>query len=81
MKSSRVALWFGSLTLLAALLGCSHQTTPVTPSAQVARPSIAFAVYGPRVEPQPSAAEAVAADPQDKPIVDAMHGFNHASPR
>jgi hypothetical protein len=81
MKSSRVALLFGSLSVLTALLGCSHQTPPVTPSAQVARPSIAFAVYGPRAEPSPSSAEAEPADPQDKPIVDAMHGFNHASPR
>jgi hypothetical protein len=81
MKASSVFVSFVFSALVSALAGCAHQATPVGPAAQVAHPAIGFALNGPRAEPEPSPAEGDPADPQDKPIVDAMHGFNHASPR
>jgi hypothetical protein len=81
MYSSRVLVSFVSLVLSSAVVGCSHQAPPAGTAAQVAHPSIGFAVKGPRAEPEPSPAEADPLDRQDKPIVDAMHGFNHESPR
>jgi hypothetical protein len=81
MRSSCVCLSFVSLILLSAVAGCSHQATPVGPAAQVAHPTLGFAVKGPRAEPEPSPAESGRFDRQDTPVVDAMHGFSHASPR
>jgi hypothetical protein len=81
MRSSCVCLSFVSCVLLSAVAGCSHQATPVGPAAQVAHPTLGFAVKGPRAEPEPSPARVEPLDRQDKPIVDAMHGFSHGSPR
>jgi hypothetical protein len=81
MRSSCVCLSFVSLTVLSAVAGCSHQATPVGSAAQVAHPTLGFAVKGPRAEREPSPAEAEPLDRQDKPIVDAIHGFSRASPR
>jgi hypothetical protein len=77
MNSSHVVP-FVSVMFLSTAAGCSHQTTPATSSAQLAHPAIGFAMKGPRAEKAPALPE-----PRDRdtPIIDAMHGFNHTSPR
>jgi hypothetical protein len=81
MSSSRLSLSFVSFVLLSAAAGCSHQAPPADSAAQVAHPTLGFAVKGPRAEPEPSPAKAEPLDRQDTPVVDAMHGFSHSSPR
>jgi hypothetical protein len=81
MKPSCVSVAFLSAALLSVLAGCSHQATPVASPAPSAHPTLGFAVKGPRAEPEPSPADAEPRDRQDAPVVDAMHGFSHGSPR
>jgi hypothetical protein len=79
MKTSRVLLSLGASALLSVVAGCSHQAPPVGSAAQVAHPTIGFAVKGPPAEEAP--ADPDHADRQDTPIVDALHGWSHSSPR
>jgi hypothetical protein len=82
MKSSRVLLSLGASALLSVLAGCSHQAPPVGSAATagvVAHPTIGFALKGPPAADAPVDPERT--DRQDAPIVDALHGWSHSSPR
>jgi hypothetical protein len=84
MKQSGLLLSLTALGLLSAVAGCSHQAPPAGSAAQVAHPNIGFAMPGPPApakapDAPPAAPELL--DRQDTPIVDALHGWSHSSPR
>jgi hypothetical protein len=79
MHSSSLSLFLASMALLLGAAGCSHQTSPAGSAADVAHPAIGFSLKGPPAEV--GAERSDAAEAQDRPIVDARHGWSHTSPR
>jgi hypothetical protein len=80
MNSSRLLLSLAPLVLLLSSVGCSHQAAPVGSAADVAHPAISFSLKAPPAALRPTPPESVDV-PEDRPIVDARHGWSHASPR